>query len=425
VSRDPLAVIESASKTYVTAVGVVEALRSVDATVPQGAITAVTGVSGSGKSTLLRLLAGHDTTTAGRLVVAGRQLDAMGEGALRRFRGDVAYVAQRAADNFFPRLTLGEHVPDGAAVDAFEALGLAGRLGSRAAELSGGELARAALALALTRRVSLVVVDEPTAELDRESAGAVIAALQVATAHGATLVIATHDPEVMAVADHVIDLTQKVDHRPARFERHAAPNNDVVLTAMGLSKSYAGLRAVDDVSLEVRAGQLAVIVGRSGSGKSTLLMLLGGWSAPDEGTIVGLQSRAWQDCAFVPQRFGLVPELTVAENVDLPAKGHGNGGEGLLTRLALGDLRDRYPAEISIGQQQRVAVARALVLGPRLLLVDEPSSHQDRESAELVWSALSDAAGAGTACLVATHEPDARLRADASWEIEDGRVLRT
>jgi putative ABC transport system ATP-binding protein len=153
-------------------------------------------------------------------------------------------------------------------------------------------------------------------------------------------------------------------------------------------------------------------------------MLLGGWSEPDAGTIGGLTSRAWEDCAYVPQRFGLVPELTVAENVELPARGRVDGGKALLARLALDELRDRYPAEISIGQQQRVAVARALVLGPRLLLVDEPTSHQDRASAELVWAALADAAAGGTACLVATHEPDARLRADVSWEIESGRVVR-
>lgn len=426
MSREPLAVAESVSKSYTTAAGVVDALRSVDATVPHGGITAVIGVSGSGKSTLLRLLAGHDTATTGRLVVAGQQLDALGEGALRRFRGgDVAYVAQRAADNFFPELTLAEHLPDGAMLDAFEAFGLAGRLGSRAAELSGGELARAALALALGRRVSLIVVDEPTAELDGESAGAVIAALLLAASHGATLVIATHDPEVTAVADHVIDLTQRIDHRAQQLERPAARNHDVVLTATGVFKSYAGVPAVAGASLEVRAGELAVIVGRSGSGKSTLLMLLGGWTEPDAGTIGGLTSRAWADCAYVPQRFGLVPELTVAENIELPARGRANDAEALLDRLALGELRDRYPAEISIGQQQRVAVARALVPGPRLLLVDEPTSHQDRESAELVWSALSDAAANGTACLVATHEPDARVRADVSWQIDGGRVSRS
>jgi ABC-type lipoprotein export system ATPase subunit len=427
VSPDPVAVVESVSKTYISAAGMVEALRSVDATVPRAAITAVTGVSGSGKSTLLRLIAGHDTPTSGRLLVAGYELGALADRGLRRFRRDqVAYVAQRAADNFFPELTLAEHLPEGASPAAFEVLGLAGRLGSHASELSGGELARAAFALALTRGVSVIVVDEPTAELDRESARAVIGALQAATAQGATFVIATHDPQVTAIADHVIDLTQKLDRRPPRLERRSAQDHDVVLQATELTKTYAGLPAVSGASLEVRAGQLAVIVGRSGSGKSTLLMLLGGWATPDAGTIAGLQSRAWPDCAYVPQRFGLVPELTVAENVELPARGRGGGGrvDSLLARLALEELRDRYPAEISIGQQQRVAVARALVLGPRLLLVDEPTSHQDRDSSERVWSALSDAAAAGTACLVATHEPDARLRADVAWEIEGGRVAR-
>jgi ABC-type lipoprotein export system ATPase subunit len=425
VSREPLALIESVSKTYSTAAGVVDALHAVDAMVPRAAITAVTGVSGSGKSTLLRLLAGQDTPSTGHLVVAGHELDELDDRELRRFRRDgVAYVAQRAADNFFPELTLGEHLPDGAPLGAFEALGLGGRLGSRAAELSGGELARAAFATALARGVDLIVVDEPTAELDRESASAVIEALRVATAHGATFVIATHDPEVTAIADHVIDLTQRVEHRAATIERPAAQDHDVVLKTTSLSKSYGKVHAVVDASIEVRAGQLAVVVGRSGSGKSTLLMLLGGWSEPDAGTIRGVTSRAWADCAYVPQRFGLVPELTVAENVELPARGRVNGAEALLARLALDELRDRYPAEISIGQQQRVAVARALVLGPRLLLVDEPTSHQDRASAELVWAALADAASAGTACLVATHEPDARLRAEVSWEIESGRVAR-
>jgi ABC-type lipoprotein export system ATPase subunit len=426
VSRDPLARIESVSKRYTTAAGVVDALRAVDAEVPRSGITAVTGVSGSGKSTLLRLLAGHDTPTTGRLLVAGRELNTMGDRELRRFRRDgVAYVAQRAADNFFVDLTLAEHSHDGMSLDAFKALGLDGRLGSRPAELSGGELARAAFALAVARGVPLIVVDEPTAELDRDSARGVIDALRVATAHGATFVIATHDPEVTAIADRVIDLTQRVDHRPAPLAREPGPNNEVVLTATGLSKSYDGLRAVSDASIEVRSGQLAVIVGRSGSGKSTLLMILGGWCEPDAGAIAGVTSRAWSDCAYVPQRFGLVPELTVAENVELPARRRPESGKELLERLALGDLRDRYPAEISIGQQQRVAVARALVLRPRLLLVDEPTSHQDRRSAELVWSALSDAAAGGTSCLVATHEPDARVRADVSWEIEGGRVARS
>jgi ABC-type lipoprotein export system ATPase subunit len=237
-----------------------------------------------------------------------------------------------------------------------------------------------------------------------------------------TFVIATHDPEVTAVADHVIDLAQKTEHPPSPPGRRGVQSGEVVLEARGLSRSYGGTHAISDASLTLRQGELGVIVGRSGSGKSTLLMLLGGWVEPDEGTVVGPASHAWSECAYVPQRFGLVPELTVAENVELPARGRGDNGDELLARLAIDDLRDRYPAEISIGQQQRVAVARALRLGPRLLLVDEPTSHQDRASAERVWTAIAAAANAGTACLVATHEPDARLRADVQWEIEGGRL---
>jgi ABC-type lipoprotein export system ATPase subunit len=425
VSRDPLASLDAVTKSYTTGTGVIEALRPVDATIPCAAVTAVTGVSGSGKSTFLRLLAGHETPSTGRLIVNGTEISALGERGLRRYRGrDVAYVSQRAADNFFPQLTLAEHVPDGASLDAFEALDLDGRLGARAAELSGGELARAAFAVALARRPQVIVVDEPTAELDRDSAAAVLSALQVATARGATFVIATHDPEVTAIADHVIDLTQRSDHPPTPPSRARGLVHETVLEARGISRSYAGVRAVSRVSLEVRAGELAVVVGRSGSGKSTLLMLLGGWADPDEGTIDGVSRRVWSECAYVPQRFGLVAELTVSENVELPARGRGDDGHALLARLALEELSDRYPAEISIGQQQRVAVARALRLRPRLLLVDEPTSHQDRDSADLVWSALDEAAAAGTACLVATHEPDARVRADVSWEIEGGLFTR-
>ena len=135
--------------------------------------------------------------------------------------------------------------------------------------------------------------------------------------------------------------------------------------------------------------------------------------------------RHWRDLAYVPQRFGLVPELTVRENVDLPARIAQVPGttEALLERLDLAELADRLPAEISIGQQQRVAVARALCVRPRALLVDEPTSHQDGSSAERVWAALADAVAEGTGCLVATHEPDARARAHRAWLIDGGRLF--
>jgi putative ABC transport system ATP-binding protein len=266
-----------------------------------------------------------------------------------------------------------------------------------------------------------VIVDEPTAELDEESAALVLRAMQE---HPATFVVATHDPGVLAIADHVIELERgrnAVD-RQEPPPPPAGARGEVVLRAVSLGKSYRGSPAVVDASLELRAGELGAIVGRSGSGKSTLLMLLGGWLRPDAGELTA--GTAWDELAYVPQRFGLVPELTVRENVDLPARlGHAGGATGeWLERLALGELGERYPNEISIGQQQRVAVARALCVHPRVLLVDEPTSHQDGASAERVWRALARAAAEGTACLVATHEPDATKRAHLAWHIDGGRL---
>jgi putative ABC transport system ATP-binding protein len=446
VSPEKIAVCRNVSKTYVTPSGGIEALHSVDASFALGEITAVIGASGSGKSTLLRALAGLDRPTSGTMEVAGRELGAASPGDLRRHRRQVAtYVSQKAADNFVPHLTIREQTA-GEASALLADFGLAHRLGSLPIELSGGEQARAAFALALARGTPLLVADEPTAELDRGSAGPLLEAIRSHAGTGVAFVLATHDPDVIAIADRVVrldrgrvvDAREQGDGTTVRRPATAESDPPIVLRAAAVSKSYRvgpeTIHAVSGAAVELRRGEVGVLVGRSGSGKSTLLTLLSGLQAPDSGEIRCELSSAdpaelpWRELAFLPQRFGLLPELSVRENVEYPARLAGTLPERraaielLLEQLGLAELADRPPQETSIGQQQRTALGRALSLAPSVLLADEPTSHQDAGWRDAVWQLLVEAAATGTSCLIATHEEEAAELATRVWRVDGGVI---
>jgi len=439
VSPEPLARAHGVSKTYVTPTGGIEALHEVDAEFRAGEITAVVGASGSGKSTLLKALAGLDRTTAGSLLVGGRDLAQATPGALRHHRREtVTYVSQKAADNLVPHLTMREQ-DDGRAVTLLGEFGLGHRVDARPVELSGGEQARAAFALALARGTRLVIADEPTAELDRGSAGPLLEAVRSHAGAGTAFVIATHDDDVMAIADRVVRLDRgrvvAADaHSPAGRSAPTGNSGDSVLVAERLRKDYRRgpetIHALVDGTVDLERGEVGALLGRSGSGKSTLLTVLAGLAQPDGGTLryaLGAAAPAdlpWRELAFLPQRFGLLPELSVRENVEFPARLSGSAAnvEGLLERLGLDELADRPPHETSIGQQQRTALARALVLRPVVLLADEPTSHQDAGWRDAVWHTLVEAAESGTACLVATHEEEIARYANRVWQVDGGVV---
>jgi ABC-type lipoprotein export system ATPase subunit len=218
-----------------------------------------------------------------------------------------------------------------------------------------------------------------------------------------------------------------------------------VVTARGLVKSYgrgrAARRVLDGADLDVRAGELVAIVGRSGSGKSTLLHLLGGLDRPEAGTIEVAGERVdgrperelthvrRRKVGFVFQFFHLVPELTGEENVLLPARlpGARNGalgrGRELIARLGLEDAAQRLPHELSGGEQQRLAVARALVHNPPLVLADEPTGNLDTEAGAAVLGLLRAAAAAdGRAVVIVTHDEAATTQADRVLHLRDGRL---
>lgn len=446
-------------RRYRTGSGEVRALRGVTAGFGSGVITAVIGPSGSGKSSLLRLVAGMDRPTSGAVWVGGVRVDrATGRARRRLRRRVVGYIFQRSSDNFFPHLTIREHLDlvtrgraSERALDLVRSLGIEGRLDHRAAELSGGEQQRAAFAVAASSGARLLVADEPTAQLDDESSDELMHHVRELPAQGVTVIVATHDPLVRAAAGAVVEL----DHgmlatdrgrpsfaRPSRaavgtITVHTAPQEPtaLLLRVDGLRKSFRRggelVRAVDGAGLTLSAFELVALTGRSGAGKSTLLQLLAGWEEPDGGRIrwtAGSPAalRTWSELAIVPQQLGLLEELTVRENVELPLRlGPGldpPAVQDLLEALGLEALAERYPPEISVGEQQRAALARALVLSPAVLLADEPSGHQDAGWAAGVFGAIRDAAADGSGCLVATHDPSVRRFADRRLEMHDGRL---
>jgi putative ABC transport system ATP-binding protein len=184
--------------------------------------------------------------------------------------------------------------------------------------------------------------------------------------------------------------------------------------------------AVADASFELGPGEVAGLIGPSGSGKTTLLNILVGGDDPDEGRVVGIAGApTWSDLAVVPQALGLLPELTMWENVDLPRRlGTPSPIETttLMRDLGIAQLADRVPDEVSLGEQQRAAVARALLVAPRLLVADEPTSHQDEANVERVVAALHARAEAGSCVLVATHDRRVIDRCHRVLGIRDGVV---
>jgi ABC-type lipoprotein export system ATPase subunit len=196
--------------------------------------------------------------------------------------------------------------------------------------------------------------------------------------------------------------------------------------------------ALQPTTCEIFAGARIAVTGPSGSGKSTLLHLLAGLDAPTLGTVT------WPEIgprdALRPSRIGVVfqgpsllPPLTVGENVALPLLLAGrteaeatSGARAALERLDLADLASKLPEEISGGQAQRVAVARALTGHPVLLLADEPTGQLDHENATAVVDVLEEAARhSGAALIVATHDPEVAERLPERWLMRDGRLAFT
>lgn len=439
------------------------AVRDVSFTVEPGSCVALVGESGSGKSVTARALLGltGGAVTAATLSLDGEPLTDLGERAWRRLRGPrIGLVLQDALVSLDPLRPVGREIDDALRLHTrlpaaarrermLEVLAQVGmpdpeiRSAQRAGELSGGLRQRALIAAALVLDPDVVIADEPTTALDAEVQRQVVDRLRELRDSGRSVLAISHDlAAVRRLADHVVVMrdgavveqgpmehildspaqayTQRlVAALPAGKPRRtrlsvgspaAVPHTattaaagPVLLRATGLSRRFTArgrtLQAVDDVSLELRAGETLGLVGASGSGKTTTARLLLGLDVPDAGT-VDLLGAPWnpapeksrrarrkalgaiyQDAlsSFDPRfRVGsiLVDALTGGSSTRL---GHrADDVAELLDDVGLSpSIAARYPAELSGGQRQRVAIARALAPSPQIIVCDEPVSSLD------------------------------------------------
>jgi len=206
------------------------------------------------------------------------------------------------------------------------------------------------------------------------------------------------------------------------------------------SGTAATIFPLNRVSLDLAQGERVILLGKSGSGKSTFLNLAGGVDSPSSGRVffcgrdltslspAALAEYRRREVGFIFQSFNLFPTLTVGENLMLPLDLLGNPDEdrarSLLRAVELDGQWDKFPEQLSGGEQQRVAIARALVKEPRLVLADEPTGNLDLETGDSILRLIDEICGNGRASLIlVTHSPEARWLAHRTFRLRGGELL--
>jgi energy-coupling factor transport system ATP-binding protein len=425
------------------------ALRDVSLTIEPGEVVALLGPSGSGKSTLVRALAGlvphfHGGRFSGVVEVGGRDTR---EARPAELAGDVATVFQDPEDQVvmtrvenevaFGLENLGAPPAEiwPRVEEALAAVGAEHLWGRRTIELSGGELQRVCLASALALRPRLLLLDEPTSQLDPAGAARF---LEFVAGLGAAVVLSEQRvARALGLAERVLfvdggrllldapraDAVEWLEaKRPGWLQPPPqAPGDPSRVEALRLEDiAYAyrdGVPAVVDVSLAVYRGEVVALEGPNGSGKTTLAKVAAGLLEPASGRVVcaGRVAYLSQD----PGRY-LVAETALGE-VALAVGGDRARAAAALGRAGLSWAEDRHPRDLSSGERERLAVAAVAVSEPEILILDEPTRGVDpMRKAELAgW--LAELASHGTAVLVATHDTSfpahRRVRLGADTEV--------
>jgi len=396
-----------------------EALRDVSLELEPGEVVALLGPSGGGKSTLLRALAGlvphfHGGRFSGRVEVGGHDTRSTRPGDLA---GTVATLFQDpedqvvftrvAAEVAFGLENLGAPPAEigRRALEALAAVGAA-HLSERAvAELSGGELQRVCLAAVLALRPQLLLLDEPTSQLDPDGAAA---AIELARESGAAVVVSEQRPErVLDACERVLFLDGGRLHedvpdawlpRNARLP-DADPAGETVCTLEKVSFAYGAAPVVTDTSLRVGRGEIVALVGPNGSGKTTLAKLAAGLLGPEAGRV----ERTGRACYLSQDPGRYLVRERADEEVALAVDGDLTRARHALASVGLAGLEARHPRDLSSGERERLALAAVLVAEPDLLVLDEPTRGVDPPRKDELASLLR-AQAPGRATLVVTND---------------------
>jgi len=462
-------------------------LHDIHLAVTAGEVLLVVGASGSGKSTLLRCINGlvpHASggRFAGDVVAFGRSTrthppreladvvgfvgqDPEAQLVVDRVEHDVAFVLENLG---VPEPAMRRRVEE-----VLDALGVAHLRDRSPTSLSGGERQRVAIAGALAAGPSALVLDEPTSQLDPQGADDVLAAVARLNADlGTTVVIAEHRLERAAPlaeravlidggrittpapvrevlgdypgAPSVTRLGRVLDWTPLPItvreaRAHAAsvvglePAADAVATPsrgealLGADRVRVVLGdrvALRDASIDVRAGDVTVLLGRNGAGKTTLLRVLAGLVSPSAGRV-----ERHGTVAYVPQDpsamlFAPTVRREVAETLRLLGRPDDDAVDAWLDRLGIGALGDRHPRSLAGGERQRVAIAAVAVGGADVLLLDEPTRGMDHASRVALETAVRAHAAGGGAVVLATHDVELAARcATHAVVLGDGDVV--
>ncbi|MEZ4493732.1 MAG: ABC transporter ATP-binding protein [Dehalococcoidia bacterium] len=465
-------------------------LRDLNLVIEEGEIALVVGPSGGGKSTMLRLFNGlipqfHGGRLSGTLEVCGRDPSRTPAREMATLAGMVFQMPedQAIADTVEAEIAFGmeqmgiQRAAMRERIDRLSGeLAIAHLVGRELATLSGGERQRVALAAALALEPPLLLLDEPTSQLDGAGADAFVAALsRVVHERGTSVVVAEHRTDrllpgaakVVRVAEGTatpctLEEAARLEEAPAiarlrvrlgldpvvlstgtfpgDLSLRIAPQKpgkaagDELLRMAGVSVAYRDRVALDGVELSVRQGEVVAVVGANGSGKSTLFRALVGLVKQRSGTIA-LAGKAAPDAissrtavaGYVPQDPTLAfYRESLAEEVGETLRRRKLGVSGTAAALeewGLGSLAERNPRDLSVGQQERAAQATMLAHAPRLWLLDEPTRGADVAAKRQLACSLARHAAGGGAAMVATHD----VESAATWAtrvvgLEGGRI---